>query len=371
MLLLSALVLVSLAGCNRGRGQTNETEDVALEQGGGEEAPVTALPDGWTRVLVIGPGTGPGLYFAPEERAPAFGYLNPGVRIRLESGSSNNRMEALVAGPMATKGWVPADRISAYVQRRGRVEGTPYYVGPNDFATVLGPAEQAGQMRVAVRPWLGGGTFLDARTGTFATDGLADRTVDLANAEAPTPGDCYRVPAGQTVAVYDRPGGQEVAQLPASDPGHALVVLRAREPWYGVRAGYGPYVVGYVQGPLTACDGPRPEPQPMVQRSAEGQMPYWMTQESGALHRVASGTRVRFNGRTVARLRQDGWARELGREENDLVDVFVAIDDTVALRGLVPASSLTLVEGTPGQAPAPPAQQEPEEEEDLPDELAD
>jgi hypothetical protein len=103
-------------------------------------------------------------------------------------------------------------------------------------------------------------------------------------------------------------------------------------------------------------------------------MPYWMTQERGSLHRVAAGTRIRFHGRTIARVRQEGWARELGRQAGDLVDVFVAVTDDVALRGLVPASSLTLVEaGTPAAAPPPaqPAQpaQPPQPQEPLPDEL--
>jgi hypothetical protein len=355
------LVALSLAvvGCRRGQDQSAGVVDEGSEGGG--EAASQGPPAGWPRVLVVGPGAGPGLFFGPEADAPAFGYVNPGTRIRIESGVRNGRVEALVAGPMATKGWIPAERVAAYVQRRGRLNGTPFYLGPNDFVTVLGPAED-GQMRVAARPWLGGGTFLEAQVGTFPADVIAADRVDPATAEAPTPGDCYRMPA-QTVQIFDRPDGRAVATIPASDPPGTVVVLRARDPWYGVRAGYGPFVVGYMQGPLTACEGARPDPAPMVPPSS-GEVPYWMARENGSLHRVASGTRIRFNGRSIARLRRDGWARELGRQEGDLVDVFVAVDEGVALRGLVPADSLTLVEQGESQ-PQRPA----EPEEDLPDEL--
>lgn len=358
--LIALALCAALAGCRPRNGDAAQVEGETSEGG---EAQSSGPPQGWPRVLVVGPGTGPGLYFGPEDDAPAFGYVNPGTRIRLESGVRNGRIEVLVAGPMATKGWIPADRVAAYVQRRGRLTGTPFYLGPNDLVAVVGPAE-GGQVRVAARPWLGGGTFLgQPEVGTFPADAIAADRVDPASAEAPTPGDCYRLP-GQDVQIFDRPGGRAVATLPAADPPHTVVVLRARDPWYGIRAGYGPYIVGYVQGPLTACEGARPEPAPMVPPS-NGEVPYWMARENGPLHRIESGTRVRFNGRSIARLRRDGWARELGRQEGDLVDVFVAIDDSVALRGLVPEDALTLLEAGEAQ----PQRQQPEPEEDLPDEL--
>jgi hypothetical protein len=339
------------AGCNRAAPPQSGAE--AGGASAGAEQAESEPPADWPRVLVVGPPAGePALYFGPRADAPAFGYIHPGVRIRLESGPQQGRIEALVAGALPTKGWIPLDRVAAIAQRRGRVAGTPFYLGPNDYVTVLGPDGQ-GQMRVAVRPWLGGGTFLDPHVGTFPADQLGDRPVDPSTVEQPTEGQCYVLPPGQTVPVYDHPGGEPVASLPAQDPPMSVVVLRDRAPWYGVRAGYGPYVVGYVQAPLTPCPGPAPAPQPMVPASS-GEMPYWMTQERGSLYRVASGTRVTFNGRTIARLRREGWARELGRE-GDQMDAFIAIDEDVALRGLVPASALTLVEAAGPEAGAPPA----------------
>ena len=364
------LTLASVMGCRpRAQGATTGGggggEATATE--GGEAQPQPP-PSDWPRVLVVGPGTGPALYLGTDDRAPAVGYLNPGVRVRLESAPQNGRVQVLVGGALSTKGWVPLSRVAAYVQQRGRVEGTRTYVGPNDMLALL---ERSGdQMRVEVRPWLGGSNYLGPFVGTFPANQLsATRAPDTA--EAPTPGQCYRLPAGQTVPVYDRPGGQAVASLPALDPPATVTVLREANGWYGVRAGYGPYVTGYVQGALTQCEGEPPAPQPPVARG-DGTMPYWMTQERGNLHRVAAGTRIRFHGRTIARLRQEGWARELGRQAGDLVDVFVAVTDDVALRGLVPASSLTLVEGAPPAAPTGPAAQPTapaQPQEPLPDEL--
>ena len=368
LLLLSATLLAFTPGCKR---RPSGAEGEATAAGGevGEAPPPTGdLP----RVLTIGPGAGPALYMGSAQNSPAFGYLNPGVRVRVESAVSGGRAEVLVAGPLPTKGWVPTERLAAYAQERGRVDGTPFYVGPNDLVTVLGPAAEAGKMRVAVRPWLGGPmtqptSFLEARVGTFDAELLADRPVEPGSVEAPTEGQCFRLPAGQSVPVFDRPNGQAVANLPAQDPPGTVVVLRERAPWYGIRAGYGPYLVGYVQVPLTACEGPRPPPAPMVPAPA-GEVPSWMAQERGNLYRVAAGTRVTFGRdadgrpRTIARLREQGWARELRRQDGDQIDAFIAVNEDVALRGLVPESALTLVEA--GQAAPAPA-------EPVPDEFAD
>lgn len=377
------LALPSLVGGCRRRGQADEgpeNEDVAMRSSGAEAQAVEPGPPpaDWPRVLVVGPGSGPALYLGHAEDAPAVGYLNPGVRIRIESSPVNGRIEALVAGALATKGWIPTNRLAAYAQQRGRVEGTRAYLGPNDLVGILGPAEAEGQMRVEVRPWLGGSNFLGPFVGTYATEQLADEEVDESAVEGVSEGECFRLPAGQTVTVYDRPGGEAVANLPSQDPPLPVTRLLERGGWSGIRAGYGPYLTGFVNAQLTPCQGAMPAPEPMVPASS-GERPYWMAQESGPLHRVAEGTRVRFHGETIARLRAPGWARELGRQGDDMVDVFVAVDDQTALRGLVPASALTLVEGAGGSAATPAAPQQPAapqppatpqvQEEELPPEL--
>ncbi|MCB9592630.1 MAG: hypothetical protein H6719_07850 [Sandaracinaceae bacterium] len=355
-----ALALALAApGCRR-RPPAEESAGGSTTAGGGAPAVEPGPPPAdWPRVLVIGPGSGPAIYLGHAEDAPAVGYLNPGTRVRLESNVVNGRVEVLVGGQLATKGWVPLPRVGAYVQERGRIEGTRAYVGPGDFVGILGQASP-GQMRVEVRPWLGGGNFIGPFVGTYPADQLADHPPE-GEVEGVTPGECYHLPAGQTLSVDESADGNPITNLPALDPPLSVTVLRARNDLFGVRAGYGPYVTGYVRGALERCAGEMPAPEPMAPAS-DGERPVWMRLESGPLHRVASGARVRFHGRTIARLRGEGWARELGRQDGGLVDVFLAVDDAVAIRGLVREADLTLVEGG---APAP----APEPEEELPDEL--
>ncbi|MEQ8887771.1 MAG: hypothetical protein RID93_09045, partial [Sandaracinaceae bacterium] len=97
---------LALAGCRR-RG-AEETEEGASAGGAtpqAEEVEAGPPPEDWPRILVVGPGVGPALYLGHAENAPAVGYLNPGVRVRLESAPLNGRVEVLVAGALATKGW--------------------------------------------------------------------------------------------------------------------------------------------------------------------------------------------------------------------------------------------------------------------------
>lgn len=361
--LLALALSLCVTGCRRRGAEPAETdgEPITDTTGGTEQAVEPGPPPAdWPRVLVVVPGTGPALYLGHESNAPAVGYLAAGTRVRLESSIVNGRAEVLVGGALATKGWVPVNRLGLYAQQRGRVEGTRGYLGPGDLVSIAGP-DSGGAMRIVARPWLGGEELLEPLSGTFDAEQL-DNEPPGDDVEGVSPGDCYQLPAGQTVTVYERPGGEAIANLPSMDPPLSVVVLRERDGWYGARIGYGPYLTGYVQAELTACAGALPEPAPLRPPGANGR-PYWMSQEEGALHRVASGTAVRFHGRTIARLRADGWARELGRQDGDLVDVFLAADDGAAIRGLVEASALTLEEGAPEPEP------EPEPEEELPDEL--
>jgi hypothetical protein len=104
----------------------------------------------------------------------------------------------------------------------------------------------------------------------------------------------------------------------------------------------GPFLVGFVQGTLEPSTvealGARP-----TRREATG-IPARIANETGALFRVAAGTHVLFYGEDVATLRRDGWARELSPRQGDQADVYVAVDDGVAIRGVVPVSSLTPVD---------------------------
>lgn len=376
---LAFSLVASIAACGSSAGSSDDTSDRLMSEGttgsasGGAEARVAeeaAQPpgEGWPRVLVTGPGTGPALYLGNASSAPGVGYLNPGVRVRLESAPINGRVQVLVGGGLATKGWVPLSRLGGYAQERGRVEGTRAYLAPGDFVSIQGPAETAGQMRIEARPWLGGTNFIsptgeEGFVGTFDASKISDRPPE-GDVEGVSPGECFRLPAGQTVAVTERPNGETLAILPALDPPLAVTVLRQRDDLFGVRAGYGPYLTGYVRGALTPCDGAAPTPEPAAP-SGDGERPYWMSQETGNLYRVASGTAIGSHDRAIARLRTEGWARELGRQEGGLVDCFIAVDDGVAIRGLVRESHLTLVEEGTTSTPTP----EEGDDEELPDEL--
>jgi hypothetical protein len=111
-------------------------------------------------------------------------------------------------------------------------------------------------------------------------------------------------------------------------------------------------LVGFVQGELT------PAAATMLPRSgggrAAGALPARISEESAhPLFRVSAGTEVIFNGRVIARLTQPGWARQMNRyDAYEQADVFVAVDDNVAVRGLVRTSALAPVQATPTQAAA-------------------
>ena len=123
-----------------------------------------------------------------------------------------------------------------------------------------------------------------------------------------------------------------------------------------MRAGIGPFLIGWVRGALEAPDAedlvvsggavvgsaaPHAGPPRLLQNDAT--MPLW---------RVRTRARVRFDGVTVGRLGDRGWAREMRRTPDGEVDVFVAVDDDVAVRGMVSAGDLEPVE--PGAIPQAP-----------------
>lgn len=330
-------------------------------------ATATSEEPAWPHELLAGQGTGPALYLGPESAAPAVGYVSPGVVFRVAGLPDGDRLPIRIGGPLKVRAWITLTRVAALAQRRGRVRGAPAYLGPNDQVMVLGEAE-SGRLRVAVRPWLGRlpeeslGPFI----GTFPARGLGAREVDPATTQQPPPGEPHRLPAGGAVAVHDRPGGREVATLPAADPPLTVAVLRRRGDWAQIRAGLGPYVIGWVQAQLE----PAPERPSVVggligSAARSGPLPERIAAESSRpLLRVAPGTRLRFRGRTVAIFGQEGFAREMRRYPNGEVDVFAAVNDQIAVRGMVREQALTAMEEpaasattapSPGPSANPPA----------------
>lgn len=309
----------------------------------GLEIPRGEAPTGFPSILVSTAGRAPALFAGPDEAAPAFGHLGEGVRVRVEGPIRGQRVPVTVGGGIVVHAWAQVNRLAAFSTRRGRVEGTPVFLGVGDPVSVVGREDDT-TYRVVVRPRFGRPDVDDTLVGYAARlgqdwvgEGEASGGID----EGLNSGAYMRLPAGQEVPLYDRPDGNVIARLPPLDPPLTVVVLRARDGWNGVRVGVGPFLVGYVPGELAASDraalGGRPT------RSTSEEMPARIAQETGALFRVAAGTHVMFYGEDVATIRRDAWARELSPRQGEEADVYVAVDDGVAIRGVVPVASLTPV----------------------------
>jgi hypothetical protein len=311
------------------------------------------LPEGWPDTLRVAEGSGPALFLGPSERAAAIGYVSPGVRVRLAGAVEGERVPVRIDGPVKVRAWLATSRLAGYVQRRGRLRGAPLALGVNELVGVRGTTED-GLMRIEARPRFGRtpdpevGPF----TGVYPPSGVGPDAVADAPTEAQS-GERARLPAGRAVELHARPRGPVVATLPPLERGLPVEVARRRGEWSAVRIGTGPRLVAWFRGPLEAPDPndvpAAPAAATVATRSAG--RPRALTHDvTLPLWRVRARARVRFDGQVVARLADRGWARELRRTEDGLVDVFLAVDDDVALRGLVRARDLEPVE--PGALPS-------------------
>ncbi|MEM1415769.1 MAG: hypothetical protein AAGH15_12755 [Myxococcota bacterium] len=343
--LLSFALVVGLTAC---AGTTPGSDSSAGPETSGSAAPsgpdVSLDAERWPRDFVAGPGNGPALYLDERAESPAIGYLTEGARVRIRGFPADGRVPVNIDGRMKVRAHLAADRLALRVQARAALEGTPVYFGPGDYVRVFGPDPVAGQMRVAARPDLGRGPEVEMPSfeGAFPTAQLALDAPE--GAEALAAGTPMRLPAGVAVPLYATPT-EVVAELPALDPPLVVSVLRDRGRWKGVRVGVGPYLVGYIDTqatPLEAADAlpvraaPTPLPAGSVPTRIAGE------DDQRPLLQIASGTRVRFGDGTIAILEDAGFAREWDRfPDTNEVDVFVAVDDVVAVRGLVPVTSAT------------------------------
>jgi hypothetical protein len=350
---LTRFVFVFLAGCagapsaapTAATGTTEAAPPVTPPSG---SAP-TESADSYPAELLAGPGAGqPGLYLGPEPDAPAIGYISEGVALEVAGAPQNGRIPVRIRGGMRVRGWFPVERLAARVLRRGRIQGTAGYVGPNDIVRVLGPAD-ATTMRVSASvPLREGGPEGPSFTGTFPTIGLGAREVAV-SPESDVPGTPHGPPPGASLAVYDEPGGTLVYTVPPMTPPALVRLAATRDGYSAVLVGAGPYLAGYTQTTLTPST---PSAAPTTSRPATGAgaMPRRLQEEASLpLHRLPAGTRVRFNGVTIAALDAAGFAREMARHDTTQeIDVFVAVDDEVAVRGMISADDL------PGAAAAQP-----------------
>lgn len=352
-LLFVAAVLAASCAETAGSGtETAPTVGTDVSTDGGDAT--FALPE----ELLTTHGSSPAVFTGAGPQAPAVGYITGGLQVRITGPAVGQRVPVRIDGRMAIRGWLSASRLGMRVVHRGRIGGTRTYVGPGDLVRYMGPGSE-GKIRVEVRPRLSSGTELGPFVGEFPAIGLSLGDPPE-GAEAPSAGTPMSLPAAQAVQVFDRPGGEVIATVPASTPPEVVVVMRDRGEWKGIRLGVGPYIVGFVNVPLTPTDAaPTAAPEPST---PAGQMPARIAAEaSHPLFTLADGARVRFDGQTFAILHQAGFAREMQRYENTQEsDVFVAVNDQIAVRGLVRISDLTPATAATAPAAAPAAEPTPE-----------
>lgn len=295
----------------------------------------------------------PDLFLGAGEQAPAVGYLAAGTVLEVRHAPEGNRIAVRTRGSLRADAHVPRDRIGARVQRRGKLRNAPVYFGPNDVIRVL---EAAGDNRMRVRAHVQlrpAGPRLGPFEGTYPTIGLAGSPAP-ADAAPPEPGTVHALPANTQMPLYTKPDTETpvVATLPALDPPLRVAVVAHQEDWWAIRAGTGPYVVGYVKGALEPVNETLPEATstlPIPDASEEG-VPSLLREHQGTLLRVASGATISFNGHSIATLGKRGYARELARHGGERIDAFVAVDDSVAVRGLLPTDQVSPAENASSQA---------------------
>ncbi len=287
----------------------------------------------------------PALFLGPEADAPAIGYTSPDLIVRVEGESRNGRVPVEVLGPLEVHAYVPIALLTVRIQRRGRLRGTPLYVGPNDRVQVLGPDPEAppGQARVRVRATAvlsgrPGATF----EGSYPAVGLGSQPVpaDVVGPEAGTP---YELAAGLPLVLYEEPSGAVITTLSPRPLALAVAVLKELDGWFAVRIGSGPYLIGYTNAPLKPSPElpeAAPAAAPAAQPAASPQLPIRLLHELGKLKRVVPGTRLTSNGASIAVLHAEAWARVLAEYPNGEIDAFVAVDDSVSVRGLLPKAAL-------------------------------
>ena len=314
-------------------------------------------PDRWPRTYVAGPGPGAALLFPTPEGVARVGFISEGTPLQIAGFPENGHVPIrIMEGGMKVKALIDAQRFALRVQRRGKIGGTSVSVAPNDYVQFLGPAEEEGLLRVRVGARFGrDGVELPTFEGVYPADRLG--------AEAVTPDGSFEpgapraLPAGLEVPLFESPDGEVITTLPALNPPMVVQLVQERGEWKAVRVGTGPFLVGWLNADLMAASALEEPPAPRP-TAGPGEIPMRIRIDADSpLWKVRSGTWVRFAGQRVARLEADGWAREMGRSEDGVdVDVFVAVDDSLAIRGWVPADALVQ---PPGAAPPQPAAAQP------------
>lgn len=293
------------------------------------------------RLLSTG-GDGPALFLGPELGAPAIGYLSPDVEIELAEAPSQHRVLVRIRGAMRVRAYLDATRMAARIQRRGRLRGTSAYLAGGDYVHVLG-FEADGRARITAR--IDAGTRIVEQTGTFPIVGLG-ATAPAPGPETLAPGTRSRLRASMPLVVRDLDTGSELVTLPAGlIP--ARTIGRVANGW-SVLIGNGPYLAGVVG--LEPLDAEIADLGPSATGYHTGHvLPGRLAVDQQLqLVRLAQGTRVSFDAQTIAVLDEPGMARIVQRyDATGEADAYVAVDDRVAVRGMIPLAAIIAESPTP------------------------
>jgi hypothetical protein len=333
----SICVLVScllLAACSGLRAtQNGATIDAELDE---------ALAK---RALLLADTEAPILFLTSEPDAPAFGFANTEAKlVARQDPIENGRIAVRVLGRLHVEGYVPEGAVELYVQKTSMVPGTAVVLRAGDRVGLLGPRNNAPEHQVVVRVPVGS-TVLGPYRARVPADLLSATRPE--KPELLTGGVTYQLPAGSALPIFDAFQGQLVTLVSPQQRDLTVVVVGGDERWPRVRVGGGPCLEGFTNVPLRLIgQNARPAPAapaPRV-RPSQGQVPWRIARTPGPLLLVSAGTQLRFRGHIMATLRAEGWARALSSLDDADVEVLLAVDDQVTVRGVAPARSLTQVE---------------------------
>jgi hypothetical protein len=325
--LLLALCLPACAsgGPASGRGAMRP---LAYEQ----NAALPAFPSGRA---VLHVGDGPALFARGSQLTRPVGFVRD-ADVRILRVGPGGIADVVVEGGLEVRAEARVDALALRVQRRGQLRGTPVFLAPGDVVQVVGVGEKPERLRVRAAPRVGGLTR-QAYEGTYPMAGLAAEPPP-SSAAGPEPGTRFELAPHTPLTLCDRAGGTASAVLPATEAALPVEVLFEEAGFRAVRVGEGPYLVGFTDAPLSPASAAAAAP---AEQASGAGVPRALAREPGELVRVSVGTELSFDGQPLARFRRPGFARVLKRFDNGEVDVFAAVDDQVAVRGLVRADRLS------------------------------
>jgi hypothetical protein len=300
----------------------------------GSPTRTVTLPD----QVLSGATEAPALYLGTSATAPVVGFLGQDVLLDVLGPPETGRVPVRVHGALSVQAYVPASLLQLRTQRRGRLRGTPVYLGPGDAVLVVGAGEKADRLRVRAAPRMGD-LILPAFEGTYPVVGLAPRQ-PAPDVAPPPEGEAYVVPVNTALALHDNPNGKLTVVIPAQTEPVPARVLGERDGWFAVRVGDGPYLVGYTNAQLQRVATEAPAPAVAAAAVTGSELPRRLARETGELKRVSSGAKISFGGRVIAKLAKEGYARVLAVYPNGEADALVAVDDSVAVRGLLNTADL-------------------------------